>query len=235
MPDHDALRILERVTVEPETRWSLIARAADGDAEARNRFGALYMPLVRSFFEARWRHSWLAAEVADATQEVFVDCFRPNGALGRADAARGEFRGFLFGVVRNVALRFESRARTRERGSGVPTPELADDEPRASVMFDRVWSQDLMRRAGERMRALAEVGDDGMRQRMQLLGLRFTEGLPIRTIAARWGVDADVLHRAYARAREEFKQCLRSIVAEHAVRTEADLDAECRRIFDGLS
>ena len=220
---------------DQDTRWSLIAQAAEGDADARDCFTRSYLPLVRSFFEARWRHSWLAREVDDAAQEVFVDCFRPGGALGRADAGRGEFRGFLFGVVRNVALRTEAKAQGRGRSDAEPGEPIADDETRASAMFDRAWSHDLMRKAGEHMRELAERGDAGRRQRVELLHLRFTEGLPIRAIAARWQVDADAVHRAYARAREEFKQCLRHVVAAHAVRSEADLDAECRRIFDMLA
>jgi len=222
---------------EPETHWSLVARAADGDGSARSAFGRAYLPLVRSFFAGRWQRTALAAEVDDAVQEVFIDCFRDDGALGRADPGRGEFRGFLFGVVRNVALRFEERARSRPRpgtGSLPDVGELAGDEPAASVQFDRAWAHNLMREAGDRMRAMAEGGDAAARLRVELLRLRFTEGLPIRDIAAQWGFDADSVHRAYARARDEFKQCLRRVVSEQAVRTESDLDAECRRVFQML-
>lgn len=66
----------------------------------------------------------------------------------------------------------------------------------------------------------------------RLPGLRFAGDLPIRDLAGKWGFDADAVHRAYARAREEFKKCLRQVVAAHCVRTAADLDAEGRRIFD---
>ncbi|MCA8954273.1 MAG: sigma-70 family RNA polymerase sigma factor, partial [Planctomycetes bacterium] len=112
--------------------------------------------------------------------------------------------------------------------------DLAGDEPAASVQFDRAWAHRLMREAGDRMRARAEGGDATARLRVELLRLRFGEGLPVRDIADRWGFDADAVHRAYARARDEFKACLRQIVAEQAVRTESDLDAECRRVFEML-
>ena len=222
---------------EQETHWSLVHRAADGDDRARSSFGRAYLPLVRAFFVARWQRTALGSEIDDAVQEVFVDCFREGGALGRADSSRGEFRGYLFGMVRKVALRFEERARARPRSPGSSLPELGDlagDEPAASVQFDRTWAQHLMRAAGDRMRALADSGDAAARLRVELLRLRFSEGLPTRDIAAQWGFDAEAVHRAYARARDEFKKCLRHVVAEQAVRTERDLDAECRRIFEML-
>ena len=102
------------------------------------------------------------------------------------------------------------------------------------MVFDREWARTLMRLAGERMRAHAENGSAGARLRIELLRLRFTEGLPIREIATQWEVDPDAVHRAYGKAREEFRKCLRRIVAEHTVRTEVDLDAEVARVFELL-
>jgi DNA-directed RNA polymerase specialized sigma24 family protein len=192
---------------------------------------------MQSFFEKRWRRTSLEGEVDDAVQESFVDCFRPKGALGRADASYGEFRGFLFGVVRNVARRFESRPTRRDVGGPGSTEmldEVAGDGPGTSTLFDRVWAENLMREAGDRMRELAATGDQAARTRVEILRLRFTEGLPVRDIATELSLDTDAAHRAYARARAEFHVCLRQVVAEHAVRTEADLDAECRRLFELL-
>lgn len=222
---------------EPETRWSLVGRAADGAREARSLFGRSYLPLIHSFFEKRWRSTPLEGEIDDAVQESFVDCFRPGGALGRANASYGEFRGFLFGVVRNVARRFESRPNRRDAGGQGPTEmldEVADDDPGLSTLFDRVWAENLMREAGDRMRELAAAGDQAARTRVEILRLRFTEGRPVRDIATELSLDVDAAHRAYAKARTEFHACLRQVVTEHAVRTEADLDAECQRLFELL-
>ena len=53
-------------------------------------------------------HDFAASE--DAVQEVFVECFRRGGALEAVGAGRVPgFRAFLYGVIRNVARRFESR------------------------------------------------------------------------------------------------------------------------------
>lgn len=218
-----------------ETCWSLVHRAAAGDGESRSRFGRTYLPLVRSFLAGRWRNTRFAPDVDDAAQDVFVECFRANGPLLRADATTGSFRGFLFGIVRNVAMRVEARGVVQAPGSAAestgtpPAAEIADAADSSSRQFDREWARALMREAGELMQHRA--ADDGARQRVALLRLRFGEALPLRDIAARWQLDVEVLRRACVRAREEFRSCLRHVVAFHAVRTETDLDDECRRLF----
>jgi RNA polymerase sigma-70 factor (ECF subfamily) len=216
-----------------EVSWSLIARAAAGDGRARSTFSGTYLPVVRSFLAARWRETRLAGELDDAVQEVFLECLRENGVLSRADPRRGDLRGLLFGVTRKVAARFEERA-----GRQVPDPRtvsalevIEDREPSLSMLFDREWARTLMRLAGERMRARAEHAGAGARLRVELLRLRFTEDLPIREIAAQWDVEPDPGHRAYARARAEFRECLTRVVAEHTVRSEVDLEDEVARAF----
>lgn len=215
--------------------WSLVARAANGDGAAREAFGRAYLPVVRRLLRARWRGTPLASEVEDAVQETFVECLRDNGALGRADAARGDLGALMFGVARNVAARFEERAvRRQPLACGSVIDDVAAREPSLSAVFDREWAKTLMRLAGDRMRTASDRRGPGARLRVELLRLRFAEGLPIRDIAAQWEMDADAVHRAYAKAREEFRACLRAVVAEHAVRTGADLDREVERLLELL-
>lgn len=219
-----------------ETSWSLIERAAGGDGPARSRFGRSYLPLVRSILATRWRGTALVSEVDDATQETFLECFRPAGPLERADRAKGTFRDFLFGIARNVAARFEARAARGPRmavSDSALRPEPVDRSDDFSQLCDREWARSLMREAGLLQKERAQ--DAAAQHRVELLRLRFAEGLPIRAIAAQWKSDVDAVHRSYSRAREEFRLCLRAVVARHAVRTEADLDAECRRLFELLA
>jgi RNA polymerase sigma factor (sigma-70 family) len=217
--------------------WSTIARASSGDGEARSSFGRTYLPIVRSFLESRWRMTPLSRELDDAVQEVFVECLREDGVLSRATPELGDLRGLLFGVARNVAARFEERARNRyqlDQAAGSALDAIPAREPSLSMVFDREWARTLMRLAGERMRDTAENASPGARLRVELLQLRFGKGMPIRDIAREWEVDADAVHRAYAKAREEFGVCLRHVLAEHTVRTEVDLDAEVGRLFELL-
>src|SRR5579884_1864571 len=114
------------------TCWTSLKDAAAGGREARERFAERYAPMVRAYLAARWRGSALAQEVDDAAQDVFVECLRGGGALEHArDGRPGGFRAFLYGVARNVALRFErTRARRRERPADEgPEPDrIAADE-----------------------------------------------------------------------------------------------------------
>ena len=97
------------------TCWTTVRGAASGCREDREAFARSYIPVVSAYFRARWGGTPLLTEIDDAVQEVFYDCFRSDGALARVDSTRpGGFRAFLFGVVRNIALRRED-ARRRNR------------------------------------------------------------------------------------------------------------------------
>src|SRR5215831_5732627 len=92
------------------TCWTVIRAAAAGSPADREELARRYLAVVRAYLAARWRGLNLRAELDDAVQEVFVECFRQGGALEAAGAGRvSSFRAFLYGVVRNVARRFESR------------------------------------------------------------------------------------------------------------------------------
>jgi RNA polymerase sigma-70 factor (ECF subfamily) len=214
----------------------MIGRAADGDAAARDDFARRYLPAVRAYLGARWNRSPLRDEVEDASQEVFVECFREGGALARLDPARaGGFRAFLYGVARNVARRVEER-RARSAGRRAPAPDLDEHEGGAdspSRAFDREWARSVMREAAERHAALARVEGEAAMRRLEVLRLRFQEGLPIREIAARWGADPARLHHDYATARVEYRAALAAVVAEH--HPGADVEQEVRRLFDALA
>jgi RNA polymerase sigma-70 factor (ECF subfamily) len=204
---------------ETETCWSLVTRAAAGDPPSCSRFGRTYLPLIRGFLAHRWRGTKWVEEIDDATQDVFVECFRPDGPLTHADAAKGDFRGYLFGVARNVALRAEAQARRRPTQDAPQSlADAADNDPSVSRVFDREWASMLMREAGQLMHQRAT--DDKSRLRVELLRLRFGRDLTMPEIATQLEMDLAALHRQYARAREEFRSCLRSVVAFHCVRTE---------------
>jgi len=217
-----------------ETCWTILRAAADGDGPARSSFSHAYEPVTRGFLAARWRGRILEAELDDAVQEVFVECFRPGGVLARADPDRGDFRGLLYGVVRNVARRHEERHLAR--GQLRPEEshllrELQADEPGQATLFDRTWARALVQRAKERM--VAGARDERSRRQVELLELRFGGDLPVRDIARRWNVPAEEVHGAYRQARRVFGRCLREVVAEH-LPTGEDPDGECRRVLDAL-
>jgi DNA-directed RNA polymerase specialized sigma24 family protein len=178
-------------------------------------------------------------EIEDAMQEVFLECFRGGGVLERADpGCEGGFRAFLFGVARNVALRVEKRlakARARGDGNAVDLDDIESDETAQSAAFDRAWAEALVREASEVQRRQAEHAGPECRRRIELLDLRFGEGVPIRDIAKLWDEDPVLLHREYEKARREFLGALREVVAFHHQGLPGEIDRECERLQELLS
>jgi RNA polymerase sigma-70 factor (ECF subfamily) len=218
------------------TCWTVIEAAAAGSAEDRAEFARRYGSVVRAYLASRWRGSPCLQELDDAVQDVFVECFKRDGMLERAERGRpGGFHAFLYGVVRNVARRAEER-RLRSAKREQPLAEadlnqIEGDAPDLARAFDRAWARAILREAARRQQAHARAAGEAACQRVELLRLRFQEGLPIREIAARWQLDPAALHHEYARARQEFKAALLEVVAFHHPTTPAELERECANLL----
>jgi RNA polymerase sigma factor (sigma-70 family) len=214
------------------TCWTVIRAAAAGSPADREELARRYLGAIRAYLAARWRGSALLPECDDAVQEVFVECFRRGGVLEAAvDGRVHGFRAFLYGVVRNVARRFESRAAPADS----PLPEIQDDEPSLSRLFERAWAQAIMTEAAQLQRRWASERGPEAVQRVELLRLRFEENLPIRTIAERWGVAPAELHHAYALVRKEFKSALLTLVAFHLPGSPTEVEQEAASLLRALS
>jgi RNA polymerase sigma-70 factor (ECF subfamily) len=217
------------------TCWTVLRDAAAGAQAARDQFAERYGPLVRAYLVARWRGTPLAQDVEDAVQEVFVECLRQGGVLERAEPNRpGGFRAFLYGVVRNVALRGEQvKARRKEHAVGGDShPELREPtEESLSHVFDRAWAKSVMREAAARQAEQAERDGSAAQKRVELLRLRFQDGLPIREVARLWKTDAAVLHHEYARARAEFREALVEIMSYYHPGSPAEVERECKELL----
>ncbi len=216
----------------PETTcWTLIHAAAAGGRADRDEVVRRYLGVVRAYLADRWRGSALRNDLDDAVQDVFVECFRQGGALEAAGAGRvPNFRAFLYGVTRNVARRFERRS-----APIVAPPQVEADEESLSRLFEKAWARSVMAEAARLQRRRAQDGGDDAMRRVELLRLRFEEGLPIRAIAGLWGVDAAGLHRAYALARKEFKGALMEVVAFHHPGSPDEVEREAAGLLKSLS
>jgi len=217
------------------TCWTVIQAAAAGSREDREQFVRRYAPIVRAYLGARWRQTSHAGELEDAVQEVFVDCFKHDGVLTRADPDRaGGFRAFLYGVVRVVALRVETRrARDRQQQPSreINLEEVPAAEDSLAQAFDRAWARALVREAAELQAEQARKAGAAAVRRVELLHLRFHENLPIRDIAERWQLEAAHLHHEYARARQEFKAALVEVMAFHHPGTGTEIEQECASLM----
>ncbi len=219
-------------SVERLTSWTLIHEAAEGSKSALDQFAKRYEQAVRNCLAARWNRSRRIALIDDAVQEVFIECIRPGGALSKANSQHPSgFRGYLYGVMRNVMLRFE----TRPAPVHADLPEVVADEATVGKIFDCEYAQATVKEASLLQRQIAEtVGEEAVR-RVELLHARFYEGLPIREIAERWAVDPGWLHHQYAKARDEFLAALLNVVASsQPTATHAKNEATCKELLSML-
>ena len=213
----------------------MIQGAASGDQSQRARFAQRYGPVVDAYLSARWRLSPLRADLGDASQDVMLECLKDGGALERADPGRrAGFRGFLRGVVRNVAARCEERVRRRgsqplHSSDAEHLPGLQEED--LDRVFDRAWAGSIMEQAADRLDELARDGSPAFRRRAELLRLRFRDGVPLRDVAVRWDLQPARIHKDYARAREEFREALREVIAWHLPDAADGIDEECRNLL----
>jgi RNA polymerase sigma-70 factor (ECF subfamily) len=204
----------------------VIRGAALGSAADRETFARHYLPIVRAYLAARWRGSGWLRDIDDTVQNVFVECFRHGGALARIEPGRG-FRPFLYGIVRNVARRVETDRPREVHADLADLDRLPDDDESQSRAFDRAWARGLLREAAALQEQHArQAGSEALR-RVELLRLRFHDGLPIREVAGRWNVEPAVLHREYARARQEFRAALVEVIAFHHPGPSDEIEHEC--------
>ena len=113
--------------------------------------------------------------------------------------------------------------------------EIEADETSLSRVFDRAWATGLLEEAANRQASGATHKGAEALKRVELLRLRFQEGIPIREIADKWQVDAKRVHREYSKARNEFSEALRSVVAFHyGTSSKAEVDRQCRGLLRAL-
>lgn len=215
------------------TSWSMIARAAAGGCTDQELFAKRYAPVVRSYFAARWKLGQDHERVQDAVQDVFVECFGSGGALQRANADLGSFRGFLFGVARRVASSIERRWVRRREFGGNPQ-ERARSEATASMAFDQAWARAIVREAADLAQQRA-AGDEAHVERLRMLRLRFEEGLPPRDIALRLGCEASHVYEKLRQAKHDVRGAFLEVMAAyHPDATEAELKRRCIELAAGL-
>ena len=216
----------------------MIRDAAEGNERGRAAFANQYLEAVQAYLRARWSGSQMIRFTDDAAQDVFLECFRENGPLNRVKENRpSSFRAYLYGLARNIARRFEDRGvrDANRQGPSISKLDVATDEPSLSQVFDRAWARMIMKQAGDRHRHLANQSGEAAIRRVELLELRFQQGLPIRHIADQWQVDPAKLHRQYAKAREEFRLALVYVVGLHRPGSPGEIDEEVKALFKLLS
>lgn len=195
------------------TSWSLIHRAAVGKGASRERFARRYSGVIQGYFAARWRLPIAHEHVQDASQDVFVDCFKPGGALTHADAKKGQFRRFLYGVCKHIAISIERRL-VRRTEHAVSHADRVDSDPSLSQSFDRAWARAIVKDAAALARERAR-GHETRTMGLLVMELRVAHDLPPREIAVRLGRGVHEIYELLRRAKLDLRAAFLEILAEH--------------------
>lgn len=163
----------------------LVQRSQAGDELA---FAELYV----RFFDRVYRYLLIALKNPDDAQEVSQEVFvRALSMLGRYEPARGEFRDWLFSMVRSLAI---DHLRKGGRTSAVDPQDLpshaAPLAERASTLLERLDP-------GSGLRQLIDSLPDGQRR---VVALRFVFELSTVEIAEVLGVSPEAVRQLQHRA-----------------------------------
>ncbi len=161
---------------------ALLARIANGDAEAETSLVQQFGPRIRAMVLARTRDHELAR---DLTQDTLVAVLRATRAGQVRDPQR--LSAFVHGVARNVVSNYLRGNRRRAED------QLVDDVP-ASVSFEEDYGN--RERQALLQQALTELTDSDRR----ILEWTLVEGLKPGDIAGRLGVAAEVVRTRKSRA-----------------------------------
>jgi RNA polymerase sigma-70 factor (ECF subfamily) len=153
-------------------------------------FDEHHLPL----FRFAYRLTGSVADAEDVVQECFLELLRPGCSY---DAQRTALRTYLFGVVRNQALK-RQRRNAVGTGSGA---ELGDEEsPESQVL--RLEMEDVV------SRAVMQLSDT----QREVLILAHYEQLPLAEVGRVVGIDVGAVKSRLQRARARLKE----VLAAHA-------------------
>ncbi len=131
----------------PETRWSLVERAAASDADvssaALSELLVLYTPVLRTFLIESRRVQ--ADSVDDLIHDFVADKVLARKLVHHADRARGRFRNLLVKALTNFVTARNIRRNARqsylvdvEELGGIPSDQEVD-------RFDQEWVRQVLR------------------------------------------------------------------------------------------
>ena len=232
----------------PVTSHTALASIRSGDPRRRDaeleRLVQLYWKPVYSLI----RRSWTATneDAKDLTQDFFATVVLQDNFAERYTPARGSFRGYLKGALRNF-LSKRSRDDSREkRGGGVRITSLTirdsdleevlpdDAAMRPEEIFDSAWRTVVLDRATRLLSERLEAqGKKLYYEVFKRYDLEAVDGATsYEAIARELRISVDDVKNYLTRSREEFRNAVRSILCE-SVGSPEDLSQEWDALFGG--
>ena len=216
------------------TNWTVVLGAAAGNPSDRDALCRRYESVIRAYLAARWRVPFDSDQITDCTQEVFLQLFRADGALGRVDPSRPSgFRGYLYGVTNRTAVIMERNLARKRRDHAIPgfdPDRIEQSEATLSAVFDKAWAEMLGLEARELVSRQAQKSSVAAK-RQRCLELRFVRGMPPRDIAPLLDVEVERVYEMLNLAKKEYRAALLTVMSSyHPDLTEKELEEKCSEL-----
>ena len=229
----------------PQTRWSVVALAADGDQEVSKvgleRLCRIYWYPLYAFA----RRSGQSAPDAEDLTQGFFHALVSKDWLAVVDRNKGRLRTFLLTAFRRYMAKEWRRNAAEIRGGGVTLVPLdsleaehryAEATPGLSAdgLFDRQWALVLMERTFDGLKA--EFEDAGKGSEFAELKGTLMAGpgaIDYSELASRLSMSEGAVRVAVHRMRKRFRTRFREAV-ERTLDEREDVDGELRYLASTL-
>jgi RNA polymerase sigma-70 factor (ECF subfamily) len=228
------------------TRWSVVLQAGRGGESSRAALSELCSTYWYPLYAYVRRRGHRPDDAQDLTQAFFARLLEKN-VVHAADPARGRFRAFLLGSLKNFLANEWDREHAQKRGGGkVPISldfQAADErfsrEPADASTpereYERNWALAVLERALSRLEAeYAKRGRQKLFARLKPALIASDDEESRRAMALELGMTEGAVKVALHRMRGAFRESLRREIAE-TVGAERDCDDELRALIDALA
>lgn len=218
------------------TVWTDVLKAAGDSQDATQAFDRLAKAYWRPVYDFVLHRVRQTADAEDITQSFF-EFLIVKKPLRLIDPAKGRFRAFLLGVLRNFLSNWRASQNAQKRGGGQASVSLDDLPPNAEAdagitincspdeAFDADWAGTLLRRATTQLKAEYETAGRASWFEKLKSHLSLHDGaIPYAVIGRDLGMTEDAVKMAVHRLRRRFRKILLARIAETVSNPEDVMD-----------
>lgn len=231
----------------PDTRWSLVIGAKDGEEEpARMALRELCLLYWRPLYAYIRQSGYRNEDAEDLTQEFLLRVIEKRH-LDRADPSRGKLRSFLLTYLKGFLADKRKEANSKKRGGGkvVAAIDLKEAEHRYAawlsetttpeVLFERNWALTLLQHALDILER--DYCTDGKECLFRALkpSLQWGAGQQsLNQIANQLGMREGAVKVAAFRLRKRYRRTVRELIT-HTLAEGEEIEEEMRHLFEVLT
>jgi len=231
----------------PNTRWSLVLQAKEGDDKARDR-------ALSELCEEYWyplyafvrRRGLTQEDAEDATQGFFGELVAKD-RVKLFEESKGRLRAYLLGAIKNYLSHEREKANAQKRGGGktILSFDAATAEERYRMeppqwdsperLFEMRWALSLLESAFEVLKGeYVRAGKGSLYDHLKGFLSGMEPGGKLKEIANELEMSEGAVRVALHRMRKRYRQALEEVVAE-TVSDEGEVEGEIDYLLNVFS